>query len=249
MRPAAISVRGLRRRSRGQALLDGVDLQIHVGARLLLVAEPQATGSLLLRVLAGLVRPTAGSVVMAGLTRAGESAARWARRVAYLPAEPGLYPWLSPADALDLAARLVGYEPRERQRRIEATIERFRLRADLHRPIARGGGAVAQKTALAAAMLTDPEVLLLDDPLRSVMPQERTRLLRLPGQRRTLLLTSRFPAREAGNVTEVALLRDGRLAVHASISELERNRLPFSVRGIEMLADRDAAELPAASTA
>ncbi|HYM52492.1 MAG TPA: ATP-binding cassette domain-containing protein [Candidatus Dormibacteraeota bacterium] len=248
MRPAAVVVRRLRRSWHGQRLLDGVDLEVPVGARLLLVSRPEASGSLLLRVLAGLVRPASGSVRLAGLAHGNESAAGWARRVAFLAAEPGIYPWLTPAEALDLAARLAGYDRRERRPRIEAAIEVFRLQADVDRPISRGGAAVAQKTALAAALLTDPEVVLLDEPLRSVLPDERARLLRLPGQRRTVLLASRLPASEAGIVTQVALLRDGRLAVHASAADLEQNGLALSFQGIEALADLQLAGLPAASS-
>ena len=246
MHPAAVVVRGLRRSLRGQRLLDGVDLELQVGARLLLVSRPEASGSLLLRVLAGLVRPASGSVLLAGLRRADDSAVGWARRVAYLPPEPGIYPWLSPAEALDLSARLAGFDRGERGRRIEAAVVAFRLEADVDRPISRGGAGVAQKTALAAALLTDPEVLLLDEPLRSVVPVERARLLHLPGERRTVLLASRFPASEAGIVNQVALLRDGRLAVHASTADLEQRALPLSFQGIEALAELNATGLPAA---
>jgi ABC-2 type transport system ATP-binding protein len=248
MHPAAIVVRRLRRRVRGRGVLDGVNLEIPVGARLLLVSRPEGSGSLLLRVLAGLVRPTSGTVLLAGLSRADDSAAGWARRVAYLPPQPDIYPWLAPAEALDLAARLAGYDRGERVGRIEAVVEEFGLQTDLERPISRGGAAVAQKTALAAAMLTDPEVLLLDEPLRSVPPAERTALLRLPGARRTVLLTSRHPASEAGVVTDVALLRDGRVALQTSTADLQQHELPLSLPGIEALADLHAAALPAASS-
>ena len=74
--------------------------------------------------------------------------------------------------------------------------------------------------ALAAAMLTDPEVLLLDDPLRSLDPAERARLLAVPGRRRTVVLASRYPASEEGLVNQVALLLNGRLAVHARREDL-----------------------------
>jgi ABC-2 type transport system ATP-binding protein len=248
MRPAAVEVHGLRRAQDGRWVLDGLELRVPIGARLLLVARPEEGASALLRVLAGLVRPAAGAVLLAGLSRADDSAAGWARRVTYLAPEPGIYPWLSPNEALDLAGRLAGYDRGERRRRIDAATEQFRLGSGADRPISRGGTALAQKTALAAAMLTEPEVLLLDDPLRSLDPLERARLLRLPGRRTTVLLASRFPASEAGLMNQVALLRDGRLALHVPISDLERAGLPPSLRGIEALADLRGAGLPAAAS-
>jgi ABC-type multidrug transport system ATPase subunit len=63
--------------------------------------------------------------------------------------------------------------------------------------------------------------------------------------RRTVLLASRFPAREVGICSHVALLRHGRLALLAPISDLEREGLSLSMRGIETLADRRE---PAAAT-
>jgi ABC-2 type transport system ATP-binding protein len=248
MRPAAVEVHGLRRSQGGRRLLDGLELRVPVGARLLLVSRPEESASVLLRVLAGLVRRSAGTVLLAGLARADDSAGGWARRVTYLAPEAGIYPWLSPNEALDLAGRLAGYDRAERRRRIEAATEHFRLGSGVDRPISRGGAALAQKTSLAAAMLTEPEVLLLDEPLRSVEPFERARLLRLPGPRTTVLLASRLPASEAGLMTQVAFLRDGRLALHVPVAELDRAGLPPSLRGIEALADLRAAGLSAAAS-
>jgi ABC-type multidrug transport system ATPase subunit len=90
--------------------------------------------------------------------------------------------------------------------------------------------------AFAAAMLTDPEVLLLDDPLRSLLPDERAQLLAVPGHRRTVVLASRYPASEEGLVNQVALLLNGRVAIHAGSSDLARRGLPLTLRGIANLA-------------
>ena len=242
-------VSGLRRSVRRQWLLDGVDLRVPVGARLLLVSEPGGAGSLLLGILAGLVRPQAGSFDLAGLSRADESSSGWRRRIAYLGPESGYYEWLSPIEVLDLAGRLAGHDRSERRRRIDAAVERYRLGAGLRSPVSRGGPVLAQKVGLAAALLTDPEVLLLDDPLRSLEPGERERLLQIPGRRRTVLIASRYPASEDGLVNQVALLRNGRIAIHARREELDQHDLSLSHRGIAALADLRAAGQPAAASA
>jgi ABC-2 type transport system ATP-binding protein len=100
---------------------------------------------------------------------------------------------------------------------------------------------VAQRTALATILIGDPEVVLLDEPLRAIDPIERQRLLRFPGQRRTVLLASRYPASEAGLVSHVVLLRRGRVALRAPIRQLEAAGLPLSMHGITTLADLRAA--------
>ncbi len=221
-----------------QAALRGIELSVPVGARLLLASRPEAHGTLLLRVLAGLVRPSAGRIAMAGVTRSDDTAEGWARRVGYVGPQPAIYPWLSPAEALGLAAQLAGLERREAAARVGEMIERFDLAARATHPLSRSGPMVAQKTALAATLVTDPEVLLLDEPLRSVDPDERHRLLLLKPPRLTVVIASRYPASEEGLVNQVALIRDGRIALHANVSELQSHRLPLSARGIESLADR-----------
>lgn len=237
LRPAAVVCDGLRRTVDGEPLLNGVDLAVGVGARLLLVSTPEASASLLLRVLAGLARASTGIVRIAGVARADDSASGWARRIGYVGPEAGIHPWMSPGEALELAGRLAGLEPQERRRRVEAAVDHYRLGTQVGIPVRRGGPALAQRTALAAATLADPEVLLLDEPLRSLDAEERTRLLRIPGRRRTVLLASRYPVSEAGLVNQVALLQEGRVSLHVGIAELEQQGLPLSLRGIEALAE------------
>ena len=79
-------------------------------------------------------------------------------------------------------------------------------------------------------------MLLLDEPLRALEARERARLLRLPGRRRTVVLASHYPASEEGLATHVALLREGRVALMASIGDLEAAGQALSMRGILALA-------------
>lgn len=241
---------GLHRSVRRRRLLAGLDLRVPVGARLLIVSEPEGAAALLLGILAGLVRAHRGRFELAGLSRADDPDRGWRGRVAYLPPDGGFYPWLSPGEVLELAGRLAGLERLERRRRIDAAVERYRLGASLGRPVSRGGPGLAQRVGLAAALMGDPEVLLLDEPLRALDEGERARLLRIPGRRRTVLLASRYPASEDGLVDQVALIRDGRLVLHARREELAEHELPLSMRGIASLSElRLAAAAPVAAGA
>lgn len=244
-RPAAVEVRGLWRSAPGDGGLHGITLSLPVGARALVVSEPAAASSLLLRVLAGLVRPSAGMVRLAGLGRGDNTSAGWARRVAYVGPDAQAYAWLSPLEVLQLAARLAELDPALARRRVDAGLDRFGLRAAARRPLGRSEPAVGQLVGLAAATLSDPEVLLLDEPLRSVDEALRRRLLRVAGRRVTMLLASRYPAAEEGIVDQVAFIRGGRVALRADVNELAARRLPLSLRGIGALAEmRDAEAAP-----
>ena len=234
LRPSAVACREIRLRRGRETLLDRVTLSIPAGARLLLVSRPEESASALLRILAGLTRPAGGEVELAGLE--DPSPLGWGRRVAYVGPQPGVYPWMTPREALTLAGRLHGLDPGEIDARIARLAGPYGLWRALDRPITRGGPPFEQRVAFVAALVGEPEVLLLDEPLRAVDPDERQRLLRIPGTRRTVVLASRYPASEAGLCTHVALLLDGRLALVAPISQLEEERLPLSMRGIEALA-------------
>ena len=246
LHPAAVVCERVRRRVGRENLLERVDLQVPVGARLLLVAVPDASGSTLLRVLAGLAHADGGRFHLAGALGPDASPAGWARRIAYVGPEPGLFLWMSADETLTLSSRLIGLERGEAGRRMEQVIERWGLAAGRDRPMSRLGLAYMQRTAMAAAMLGDPEVVLLDEPLRALDPDERVRLLRLPGERRTVVLASRYPASEAGAVNQVALLQNGRVELHAPTSALQEHGLPLSLRSIQTLAGMMAVRREAA---
>jgi ABC-type multidrug transport system ATPase subunit len=247
LHPAAVVCQRVRRRVGRANLLDRVDLKVPVGARLLLVANPDASASLLLRVLAGLSRPDGGRFQLAGALSSDISPAGWARRIAYVGPELGLFPWMSADETLTLAARLIGLERVDAGRLIGEAVEHWALSPGRDRPMWRMGLAFMQRTAMAAALLGDPEVVLLDEPLRALEPEKRARLLRLPGDRRTVVLASRYPASEVGVVDQVALLQRGRVELHVPISALEQVGLPLSMRSIETLAGMLAVRREAAS--
>lgn len=235
LRPAAVACAGLRR----GRLLNGLSVTVRVGMRLLVVGEPDESASMLVRILAGLSRPRRGTVEIAGLS--DPSAAGWGRRVAYLGPEPGIPAWMTPREAVHLAADLLELSRTDAARRTDRVLSWVRIGPEwLDRPVHRGGPPLLQRTGLAAALLADPEVLLLDEPLRAIEAEERTRLLQLPGRRRTIVLASRYPASEAGIVSHVALIRSGRLAVLAAVDELVAAGLGLSARDISALADRRA---------
>lgn len=236
LRPAAVVCTDL---GRGRDL-DHCSLSVPAGARLLLVSDPDATASVLVRILAGLVRPDRGAISIAGSR--DPSAEGWGHRVAYLGPDSGLHAWMTPIEALRLAAELLDLPAEEAARRTEQAIAWAGISpAEASRPMRRSGVVVQQRTGLAAALMGDPEVVLLDEPLRALDARERTRLLRLPGRRRTVLLASRYPASEAGCAAHVALVRRGRVELVAPVTALEAAGLPLSHRGIEALAEIRAA--------
>lgn len=231
LRPAAVECIDLRR----GRLLRGCTLRVPPGMRLLVVAEPQESGSLLVRILAGLARGWRGRVEIAGL--AGSGSRGRARRIAYVGPEPGIHAWMTPRETLELAAALLELGP-EAGRRIERAAAWARISIGaLDAPMRRAGRPLLERTALAAALLAEPEVLLLDEPLRGIDPDERASLLRIPGRRLSVVLSSRLPSTEEDLVTHVAVLRHGRIELLAPVRDLVASGGSLSRRAVLDAAD------------
>ena len=210
-----------------------------VGTRLLVVGEPEAGASALVRVLAGLSRPNHGRIEIAGLS--DPSRAGFGRRAAFLGAEPGIHSWMTPREALVLADRLLELDAADADERIDRALAGAGIPSGASdRSVGRGGPPILQRTGLAAALLGDPEVLLLDEPLRALEAEDRADLLDLPGDRRTVVIASRYPAADAGLASHVALVRGGRIALVAPVGDIDAAGLSLSLRGIAELADRRA---------
>jgi ABC-type multidrug transport system ATPase subunit len=235
LRPAAVVCRDLRRGRGRHALLAGVNLSVPVGGRLLVVSRPPAAASMLLRILAGLVRPDGGEIELAGLTDA--SSTGWRQRVAYVEPDPGIPTWLSPREALELAAGFHGLAAAAGERAIAAAAARAGIGGEeLERPILRGGHSLLERVALATALVGDPDVLLLDEPLRTLGAASRAARLAFREPRLTMLVASGDPASMATVCSHVALLRDGRLALLTPISRLAERGIPLTLGALEALA-------------
>ena len=160
-------------------VLDGIDLTVAGGGIVALIGPNGSGKSTLLRVIAGLLRPAVGSVLLDGSPIAGPDP-----RVGLVFQEPRLLPWRSAADNIGYPLELAGWDPVTRTARVTALIELVGLdpAAAGSRPAELSGGT-AQRVALARALALEPAVLLLDEPFSALDALTRERfdleLLRL----------------------------------------------------------------------
>lgn len=196
--------------------LRDLDLEIRGGEALGLIGHNGAGKTTLLRILAGILKPTSGRATILACAP-GSLGAR--RRSAHVPDDPGFpAPWLSAADMIRCAARLDGSEKSWNGRRIDELLDRVGIE-ERRRPVKAFSRGTRRKLALALALMSDPEVLVLDEPTGDLDPEARIRFretVRELKEGGTAVLFSSHVLAELETVCDrAAFLRKGRLlAVH-----------------------------------
>jgi ABC-2 type transport system ATP-binding protein len=164
-----IELVNLQKRFGDLAALDGIDLAVPRG-EFLAVLGPNAAGkTTTIRMIAGLIRPTAGSVAVAGFdVQTDPLEAR--RRMAYVPDFPFLYDKLTPAEFLRFTGELFDLSPERIDSASSGLIERFSLGPYLNKPIEGLSHGTRQRVAIVSALLHDPEVFVIDEPMVGLDP-------------------------------------------------------------------------------
>jgi len=203
----------------GRGLFD-LDLEVRTGEVFGFLGPNGAGKSTALKLLLGLIRPTAGGARVLGLDTIADSL-EIRRRVGFLPGDLALYPKLTGRAMLDhLAALRGGVDMRVR----ESLVQRFG--ADLDRPIHQLSTGNRQKLGIVQAFMHEPELLILDEPIAGLDPLMQQNFHTLLGEvraaGRTVFLSSHTLS-EVERVTDrLAILRHGRLIVVDSIDNLRR---------------------------
>lgn len=212
--PPLLAARGLVRAFGALQVLRGVDLAVR-GGDMLAVAGPNGAGkTTLLRLLAGLMRPSAGEVRIRGdlLTRDDPGPRR---AIGLLSHQTFLYDDLTPAENLLFTARLYGLaDPAGATR---AALDEVGLSARAATPVRHLSRGLLQRAAIARALLHQPEVLLLDEPFTGLDAPAADRFRALLGAQRArgraLVLVSHHLAEAWELATHVAVLAGGRWAL------------------------------------
>jgi ABC-2 type transport system ATP-binding protein len=219
-RPVAIQAHGVRKRFGAVDALNGLDLAIR-GGEIYGLLGPNGSGkTTLIRCLAGLIRPDAGAVTVLGMS---PRAAAAAGRVGYMTQAAALYADLSVEENFAFFARLQSVT--DAGRRIEdalRTVDLFDRRRSI---VSTLSGGMRTRASLAAALLHQPDLLLLDEPTVGVDPVLRHEFwthFRALASRGVTILVSSHVMDEASRCDRLGLIRSGRVLAEGTDADLVR---------------------------
>jgi ABC-2 type transport system ATP-binding protein len=227
-----IDARGITHRFERAPALRDLTLQVGTGEMFALIGPDGAGKTTFFRIVTRLLRPTEGTISTAGH-----------RSFGFVPQRFSLYPDLSLDENLALRARLYGLDARTAKTRAAALMDRVGLGRFGARLAGNLSGGMKQKLALVATLLTEPDLLLLDEPTTGVDPISRrefwTMLHQLHREGLTILVSTPYMD-EAEYATRLAFLHEGRLLDVGTRSEiLDRYPRPLiEVRSSDRFAVR-----------
>jgi ABC-2 type transport system ATP-binding protein len=221
--PLAIDVRGLTKRYGGRAVVDDVTLQVAAG-RICGFLGPNGSGkTTTIRMLCGLLTPDAGEGQCLGMDLRRE-AMQIRREVGYMTQRFGLYEDLSIRENLEFIARL--YELPQRRDAVDRTLERLGLASRQKQLAGALSGGWKQRLALAACLMHEPRLLLLDEPTAGVDPKARRefwdQIHALAAEGITVLVSTHYMD-EAERCHELVYIAYGKVLARGTEREIVRD--------------------------
>jgi ABC-2 type transport system ATP-binding protein len=221
-------------RPRPYRALDNLSLEVAPGDVFGFLGPNGAGKTTTLKLLMQLVFPTSGEIEILGRPP-GDIAVR--RRIGYLPENPYFYDHLTAEELLDYYGQLFGMPAADRRQRIPATLDRLGIGAERRLALRKYSKGMLQRVGLAQALLNDPEVLFLDEPMSGLDPlgrrDVRALMLELRDQGRTIFFSSHILSDAEALCSRVAIVAKGRLAAAGRLNELRE----FAVQGWELIME------------
>jgi ABC-2 type transport system ATP-binding protein len=207
----------------GRPAVDGLDLTVRRGELYALLGPNGAGKTTTLRMVTGLLAPDAGQVEVFGIDLARNAAAA-KQRMAYLPDDPMLYGKLKPVEYLAFVAGLWGLRPEDAEPRARRLLEWLDLTPHAHELTEGFSRGMKQKLALAGALIHEPELLILDEPLTGLdaaaARQVKDLLVSHVAAGGTVILTTHILEVAERLAQRIGIIRAGRLVAEGTLDEL-----------------------------
>ncbi len=201
-------------RRRRVDILNGVDLTVGPNDVFGLLGPNGAGKTTTVKCILGLMRPTSGRVTL-GVPGLGS--------VGYLPENPYFYDYLSGREFLGLCGKLFGLHGEERRRRVDELLAEVGLEAAAGTQLRKYSKGMLQRIGIAQALVNDPELVLLDEPMTGLDPVGRVEVKRviqeLHERGKTVLFNSHILSDVHELCSRIAIMREGRVAWQGTVAE------------------------------
>jgi ABC-2 type transport system ATP-binding protein len=219
--------------------LDALNLEVAKGETFGFLGPNGAGKTTTLKLLMQLIYPTSGRAEILDHP-VGDVNVK--RRIGYLPESPYFYDYLTAEELLDYFARLFGYNSAERHRRAAALLDQVGIGGERRLPLRKFSKGMVQRVGIAQALINDPEVVFLDEPMSGLDPlgrrEVRNLILSLRDRGCTVFFSSHVLSDAEALCNRVAVLAHGKLVANGRISDLQA----FDVRGWELIVSGLTAE-------
>ena len=219
----ALSIRGLCKSFDGKAAVDQLDLTVQPGEFCALLGPNGAGKTTTIRMTAGLMLPDSGDIEVYGVDVLKDPTAT-KRITAWLPDEPALYDKLDPLEYLEFVAGLWGVDPDVAMSRARELLEVLELWHHRHARCEGFSRGMKQKVALAGALIHDPMLLLLDEPLTgldaAIARQVKDLLTARARMGRAIILTTHILEVAERLADRIGIINAGRLCAEGTLEEL-----------------------------
>jgi ABC-2 type transport system ATP-binding protein len=230
-----LEVRHLTKRYRRIPVVDDVSFCIRPGEILGYLGPNGAGKSTTVKILTGLIEPTNGQILLNGQDVRSDWTG-FLRRVGYVPEEPHLYQQLTGGEYLQLVGRLRGLRRQILETRIESMLRLFSLWEDRHSPLSSYSKGMRQKILLSAALLDDPDLLILDEPFSGLDVNAalvlRALVRALAAEGKMILYSSHVLEVVEKVCSSVLILRKGRTVAHDRVERLRELLQQPSLEGV-----------------
>lgn len=230
-----LEIRRLTKRYNGIPAVNDVSFSLRSGEILGYIGPNGAGKSTTVKMIIGLVEPSEGQILFNGRSINHDLSA-FQRQIGYVPEEPNLYPFLSGREYLQLAGRLRGMPFEKLEPKIDQLLRLFSLWDDRDSSVSSYSKGMRQKILLSAALLHDPQVLILDEPLSGLdvnaMITVRELIHGLAHAGKLILYCSHVLDLMEKDCSRVVILRKGRVIADDSIEHLRAVMDQPSLEGV-----------------
>lgn len=214
-----IQIQGLKKSFQGTEVIKGMDFKLEKGKCIALLGPNGAGKTTTLRMLSGLMKPTAGSIVFNDAKKDGDIR----HLIGYLPQFPVFYEWMSGLEFLQYVGQLAGLTSKEAKERSKELLELVGISDAKNRRVGKYSGGMKQRLGIAQAIIHRPQLVMLDEPVSALDPFGRREVLELLEglKKETTILFSTHILNDAEEVCdEILFLHNGEIVESGTMDDL-----------------------------